>query len=155
MIGLVVTGEKRTQDTHSVWPSGSPIVYLHSPMVFHSLIVLSREPDTICKQTMRQSSSCRLLCTPACMTAPSQGGVAMGLQWHGMYQRTCLLSMEKATERTSLLWPRNRRVVCPVCKSHKRRVPSQDPERANWPSEEITTSWTKCECPFNDFRAYP
>lgn len=26
-----VTGEKRTQDTHSVWPSGSPMVYLHSP----------------------------------------------------------------------------------------------------------------------------
>ncbi len=44
MIGLVVTGEKRTQETHSVWPSGSPMVYLHSPSVFHSLIVLSREP---------------------------------------------------------------------------------------------------------------
>ena len=47
-MGLVVTGEKRTQDTHSVCPSGSPIVYLHSPSVFHSLIVLSRLPDTIC-----------------------------------------------------------------------------------------------------------
>ena len=31
-----------------MWPSGSPMVYLHSPMVFHSLIVLSRAPDTIC-----------------------------------------------------------------------------------------------------------
>ncbi len=48
MMGLVVTGEKRTQETQSVCPSGSPIVYLHSPIVFHSLIVLSREPDTIC-----------------------------------------------------------------------------------------------------------
>ena len=47
-MGLVVTGEKRTQDTHSVCPSGSPIVYLHSPSVFQSLIVLSRLPDTIC-----------------------------------------------------------------------------------------------------------
>lgn len=47
MIGLLVTGEKRTQDTHSVWPSGSPMVYLHSPRVFHSLMVLSREPETI------------------------------------------------------------------------------------------------------------
>lgn len=51
MMGLVVTGEKRTQDTHSVWPSGSLMVYLHSPMVFHSLMLLSREPDTICKAT--------------------------------------------------------------------------------------------------------
>lgn len=48
MMGLFVTGLKRTQDTHSVWLSGSPIVYLHSPRVFHSLIDLSREPDTIC-----------------------------------------------------------------------------------------------------------
>ena len=32
-----------------VWPSGSPMVYLHSPRVFHSLMVLSREPDTICR----------------------------------------------------------------------------------------------------------
>lgn len=48
MMGLEVMGEKRTQDTHSEWPSGSPMVYLHSPRVFHSLMVLSREPDTIC-----------------------------------------------------------------------------------------------------------
>ena len=51
MSGLLTTGEKRTQDTHSVWPSGSPMVYLHSPSVFHSLIVLSRAPDTICART--------------------------------------------------------------------------------------------------------
>lgn len=47
MTGFTVTGEKRTQDTHSEWPSGSPMVYLHSPRVFHSLMVLSREPETI------------------------------------------------------------------------------------------------------------
>lgn len=55
MMGLVVMGEKRTVETHSVWPSGSPMVYLHSPRVFHSLMVLSREPDTICKQTSDKS----------------------------------------------------------------------------------------------------
>lgn len=46
MSGFVVEGEKRTHETHSVCPS-STIVYLHSPSVFHSLIVLSREADTI------------------------------------------------------------------------------------------------------------
>ncbi len=47
MMGLVVMGLKRTHETHSVWPSGSPMVYLHSPRVFHSFTLLSREPDTI------------------------------------------------------------------------------------------------------------
>merc|ERR1712199_14298 len=78
------------------------MVYLHSPRVFHSLMVLSREPDTICR-----------------------------------------LSAEKATERTSFSWPTKRRVVRPVLRSHRRRVPSPEPERANWPSEEISTSCTK------------
>ncbi|KAG0586441.1 hypothetical protein KC19_2G090800 [Ceratodon purpureus] len=38
----------------------------------------------------------------------------------------------------------NRRVVVPVFNSHKRRVPSQEPESANCPSDEITTSCTTC-----------
>ena len=87
--------------THSVWPS-SWMVYLHSPRVFHSLIVLSREPETI---------------------------------WR--------LSAEKATESTSFLcWsaPAKRRVVMPVLRSHRRSEPSHEPERANWPSDEIVTS---------------
>lgn len=46
MIGLEWFGENLTHDTQSVWPS-SWMVYLHSASVFHSLIVLSREPDTI------------------------------------------------------------------------------------------------------------
>lgn len=49
MVGMAVTGENRTQDTHSVCPSGSAMVYLQSPRVFQSLMVLSREPDTICR----------------------------------------------------------------------------------------------------------
>ena len=57
-MGLVVTGLKRTQDTHSVWPSGSPMVYLHSPKVFHSLIVLSRDPDTICSSGGQHQAKC-------------------------------------------------------------------------------------------------
>merc|ERR1719201_2718731 len=46
MRGLAAEGEKRTHETHSVWPS-SWMVNLHSPRVFHSLMVLSREPETI------------------------------------------------------------------------------------------------------------
>ena len=55
----------------------------------------------------------------------------------------CLLSALKLTERTSEVWPTKRRVVAPVFRSQRRRVWSQDEERANWPSEEITTSETK------------
>ena len=39
-------GENLTQETHSVWPL-SVMVYLQSPRVFHSLMVRSREPETI------------------------------------------------------------------------------------------------------------
>merc|ERR1712023_389668 len=92
--------------------------YLHSPRVVHSLMVLSREPDTI---------------------------------WR--------LSAEKATERTSLSCPTKRRgvrrVVRPVLRSQRRRVPSQEPERANCPSDEITTSWTKWPWPRRAFLGLP
>ena len=96
MTGFCGFGLKRTQDTHSVCPL-SVMVYLQSPSVFHSLIVLSRDPDTI---------------------------------WR--------LSAEKETERTSLVWPTNRRVVTPVESSQRRRVLSQDADRAYAPSDEMT-----------------
>lgn len=88
MTGFWGFGLKRTHDTHSVWPL-SVMVYLQSPSVFQSLMVRSREPETI---------------------------------WR--------LSAEKETERTSLVWPTKRRVVTPVESSHRRRVLSQDEERA-------------------------
>ena len=47
----------------------------------------------------------------------------------------CLLSAEKATERTSLVWSSNLRVVFPVERSHRRKVLSQEPDSAKWPSE--------------------
>ena len=40
-------GEKRTCVTQSECPS-STNVYLQSPITFHNLMVLSREPETIC-----------------------------------------------------------------------------------------------------------
>jgi hypothetical protein len=36
--------------------------------------------------------------------------------------------------------PTKVRVEFPVDKSHRRSVPSQEPDRANWPSEDTTTS---------------
>lgn len=156
-MGLVVTGEKRTQDTHSVCPSGSPMVYLHSPSVFHSLIVLSRLPDTICVVAKTSWSAAGRNHEPQ----PCN-------QWHVVTARmvqhvnviwakvekiigecqmlslvqtpTCRLSTEKATDRTSFAWPMNRRVVLPLFRSHSRSVASQEPDSANCPSEEITTS---------------
>merc|ERR1719511_489362 len=55
----------------------------------------------------------------------------------------CLLSAEKATESTSLVWSSNLRVVLPVDRSHSLRVLSQEPDRAKCPSEERTTSEMK------------
>ena len=46
MTGFWGLGENLTQETHSVWPF-SVMVYLQSPRVFHSLMVLSRDPETI------------------------------------------------------------------------------------------------------------
>lgn len=46
MTGFCGLGENLTQETHSVWPL-SVMVNLQSPKVFHSLIVLSRDPETI------------------------------------------------------------------------------------------------------------
>ena len=45
MRGWEALGEKDTQETHSVWPSAPSawMVYLHSPRVFQSLMVLSRD----------------------------------------------------------------------------------------------------------------
>lgn len=113
MSGLLAEGEKRTQLTHSVWPS-SWIVYLHSPSVFHSLIVLSRAPETI---------------------------------WR--------LSAENATASTSFSCETKRRVVRPELMSQRRSVPSQLPESANWPSDEMVMSCTKCEWPRSERLAVP
>jgi len=62
MTGFKGLGEKRTHETHSVWPS-SWMLNLHSPRVFQSLMVRSRDPETICllsaeKETERTSEVC-------------------------------------------------------------------------------------------------
>jgi hypothetical protein len=57
--GFCGFGLNRTQETHSVCPF-SVMVNLQSPRVFHSLMVRSLEPETICllsaeKETERTS----------------------------------------------------------------------------------------------------
>ena len=66
-----------------------------------------------------------------------------------MQTPTCRLSTENATDRTSFAWPMNRRVVLPLFRSHSRSVASHEPDSANWPSEEITTSCAtqRAACP--------
>ena len=49
----------------------------------------------------------------------------------------------------TLVWPMNLLVVLPEARSQSLRVPSHEPERQNCPSDEMTTSETKWECPFN------
>ena len=41
------------------------------------------------------------------------------------------LSALNATDSTSLAWPTKRRVVVPCWRSHRRRVPSHEPDSAN------------------------
>jgi hypothetical protein len=53
------------------------------------------------------------------------------------------LSVEKATDSTSLLCPTKRLVVAPVLRSHSRSVASHEHDSANCPSELTTTSSTK------------
>ena len=65
------------------------------------------------------------------------------------------LSAENATLMTSLVWLSNRRVVFPVDRSHKRRVLSHEPDKAKCPSEDKTTSETKCPWPWRRFWGTP
>merc|ERR1719408_899494 len=52
----------------------------------------------------------------------------------------CRLSAEKATLKTSLVWPEKVRTLAPELRSHRRMVLSQEAESANCPSEEMETS---------------
>lgn len=53
------------------------------------------------------------------------------------------------------MWPTNLRVVRPVFRSQRRRVLSHEDERANWPSDEMTTSETKWLWPWRIFLGKP
>merc|ERR1719463_1005223 len=65
------------------------------------------------------------------------------------------LSAENATLKTSLVWPWKQRTALPVFRSQSRRVLSQEPDSANWPSEERVMSCTASPWPARALRAYP
>merc|ERR1719148_623830 len=65
----------------------------------------------------------------------------------------CLLSPEKATLKTSLVWPWKVRTVAPVFKSQRRMVRSHEPDRANCPSEDNETLATGSLWPVSALRA--
>merc|ERR1719309_1252469 len=67
----------------------------------------------------------------------------------------CLLSAEKATDITSLVWSSNLLVVFPEERSQSLRVLSQDPESAKCPSDDRTTSLTKWPWPWRRFWGMP
>lgn len=66
MMGLLLLGKKLTQDTHSdrfsFWK-----VYLHTPEIVHSLMVLSQEPEEICQLSEKATLSTSLVW---CMVVP-------------------------------------------------------------------------------------
>lgn len=125
MTSQVTSGGDLTQETQSWWPS-SWMVYLHWASVFHN-------------------------CEGGYTTYQAIGRVHPNFAYHKQFKSSgdsgtlmvlslaadtiCLLSAEKATESTSLVWSSNLRVVLPVERSHRRSVLSQEPDSAKWPSE--------------------
>ena len=63
MTGFCGFGLKRTQLTQSAWPF-SVIVNLQSPSVFHSLMALSREPETIWRLSAEKDTDSTSLLWP-------------------------------------------------------------------------------------------
>lgn len=66
-----------------------------------------------------------------------------------------LLSYEKATVKTSALWPTNYLVHNPLLKSHNLKVLSQEDEMAKQFSLDKAKSETKWLCPYNCLKGTP
>jgi len=67
----------------------------------------------------------------------------------------CLLSLEKVTDKTSLVWSTKILLVLPVLKSHNLRVLSHELDKAYMLSWERATSETKWPCPVRDLNGTP
>mmetsp|Transcript_10075 Transcript_10075/g.16990 ORF Transcript_10075/g.16990 Transcript_10075/m.16990 type:complete len:245 (+) Transcript_10075:401-1135(+) len=70
-------------------------------------------------------------------------------------EQICLLSGEKATERTSLVWWMRVFLVVAVLRFQSLMVPSHEEERQNLLSWERSRSEMKWECPFKIFLGAP
>ena len=134
------------------------MVYLHTPSVFHSLIVLSLDPETICRLSAEKATlKTSLVCpTNLLVVTPSRGRKDIVMSNHhacwGQEERTGGMKgqmgeMGGRNEGGKRDWP--------VLRSHSLKVASQLPDKANWPSEEITTSDTKWLWPLSARLAIP
>merc|ERR1719295_755558 len=110
------------------------MVYLHWARVFHSLMVLSHPQETMIGFWVLGENLTQLtqsLWPSSWMVYLHWARVFHSLMVLSLEADTiCLLSTEKATDNTSLVWSSNLRVVLPLVRSHSLRVLSQEPERA-------------------------
>lgn len=143
------------------------MVYLQTPRVFQSLMVLSREPETIWRLSAENATLKTSFVWPtnALVVWPLKKIKHQAqhrwwwklVQWHKKV-------ITKGTWAKSKLWMSTcyveqqiisfQHVFCTsttyVLRSHRRRVESQAPDRANCPSDEMTTSLTKWEWPVRE-----
>ena len=135
MMGLEGTGENRTQLTHSWCPSCSWMVYLHSPSVFQSLMLLSRDPLTIWRLSTEKATLSTSLECPM-----NRRVVFPVLRSH---------SRSVPSHDLGFRGPRQSPAPAPPRGSPRRSFWAH-PESANCPSDEMTTSCTKWACPCSE-----
>merc|ERR1719217_1080622 len=151
------SGETADEYTTPVWPTR--LVRSLQLLRFQTLTSLSQPAETmsgIFAEGEKPTQLTQSVCISSTIVYLHSARVFQSLMVLSRLPDTiCLLSPEKATLKTSLVCPWNVRAVAPVFKSHKRMVLSQEAERANWPSEERTTSCTHSLWPPMLRRAYP
>merc|ERR1719454_1752796 len=124
---------------------------------FHTFTNLSQPADTmrgIFAEGEKTTELIQSVCMSSTMVYLHSAKVFQSLIVLSRLPETiCLLSPEKATLLTSFVCPWNVRTVAPVLRSHSLMVLSQDPDNANWPSEESTVLAIGSLCPESNLRA--
>jgi len=138
-----------------IWAEWPTKVFLNC-MVCESqtLMVLSHPPVTIRgvlvsgeNLTVETQSECPF-CSTVYLQSPTVFQILMKLSLPP--EAICLLSGEKATVSTSLVWETNRLVVIPFTESQSLRVPSHEALKMNLESCERAISWMKWLCPYKN-----
>merc|ERR1719198_666905 len=149
------SGETAVVYTTPVWPTR--FVFSLQLLRFHTFTSLSQPDDTM-SGILADGENTTLLTQSVCMSE-SMVNLHSANVFHNLMDLSllpdtiCRLSVENATLNTSFSWPLKVRTVLPLFRSHKRIVLSQDPDRANWPSEDNTTLATGSEWPVRALRA--
>ena len=131
---------------------------LHSPRVFHSLMVRSREAETICRLSAEKDTlgvSAVQVKEVKRRVGCSSTSTAETADVAATAATSPLRSVMLTHLRTSPVCPTNFLVVKPVFKSHNLKVLSQLDDKANCPSEEMAISETKWLCPCRIFLGNP